>query len=82
MTVPTLTPVIAPSALPSTLQSVLAANFPKGGVAACLQEELGKAQQAGRITDTDVDNYVRNVVTDAMRNELVRLQEAGTCATT
>lgn len=79
VTVPTLSPVIPDSQLASRLLVVLGDNLKDHAVASCVHEALMEELATGQITRTDVDNYVRNVTTDGMRNALVQIQDAGMC---
>ena len=79
VSVPTLSPVISQADIAGQLHTVLAKNFPKAGVADCVHTALLDAQTKGKLGLVDLDNYVRNVVTDPMRSVLLDLQNAGTC---
>lgn len=79
VTVPTLSPVIPAGELAGRLTEVLQKNLPNGAVVECVAKAVLAERQKGALQDVDLDNYVRNVVTDRMRTALVRIQDAGTC---
>ena len=79
MTVPTLSPVIPAAEIPGRLAQVMQTNLKDAPVADCVTKAVLADRDKGTLTDTDLDNYLRNVVTDAMKNSLARIQDAGTC---
>lgn len=79
-TVPTLSPVIPAPEFPDRLQTLLEKNYRSSAVASCVKGALLGNLSSGALSDVDVDNYLRNIVTDGMRKALVDIQNSGVCS--
>ena len=77
VTVPTASPVIPSDELPGRLLTVLTTNLKDPTVAACVRDRIVSERSAGALSDSDLDNYVRNLVTDPMHAALIKIQNSG-----
>ena len=77
---PTLAQEIPDEELPDRLLEVFTDNFGDPNFAFCVQQQVLQGLDDGAIAPVDIDNYVRNNITDPMRNLLLQIQNEGTCS--
>lgn len=77
---PTLAQEIPDEELPQRLLDVFTDNFGDANFAFCVQQQVLQGLEAGAIAPVDIDNYVRNNITDPMRDLLLQIQNEGTCS--
>lgn len=77
---PTLAQEIPDEELPDRLLEVFTENFGDANFAFCVQQNVLQALDDGVIAPVDIDNYVRNNITDPMRSLLIQIQNDGLCS--
>lgn len=77
---PTLAQEIPDEELPERLLEVFTDNFGDPNFAFCVQRQVLSGLDDGTIAPVDIDNYVRNNITDPMRALLVQIQNDGVCS--
>ncbi len=77
---PTMAPAIPEEELPGRLLEVFTNNFGDANFAFCVQQAVLRGLEDGAIAPVDIDNYVRNLVTDPMRDLLLQIQNDASCS--
>ncbi|HAP77550.1 MAG TPA: hypothetical protein DCR14_15900 [Acidimicrobiaceae bacterium] len=77
---PTLAQEIPDEELPDRLLEVFTENFGDANFAFCVQQNVLQGLEDGTIAPVDIDNYVRNNITDPMRSLLIQIQNDGVCS--